>query len=155
VRSSKHSLLCQCPSFNFYAVVGLTIISGSRLSRGLISIFLLEFKNNFMDDFLTDIDIVHNIDNRRNRHREDNCSDNSRRELRVDGLNLREDLVAQVLALCLFIRELGLESLHIDRAGLRRCRHWSCLRSHRSFHHHRLGYSRSHWSCWHSLHSES
>ena len=106
VRSSKHSLHWPSTNFNFYAVGGFETISLSRLSSSLSRIFLLEFKNNFLDDLLTDISFVHNFNHLIQRHGKDDSPNNSGSKLYVYGLNLREDLVSQVLALRLFVSKL-------------------------------------------------
>jgi len=122
--------------------------SGSRLSGS--GGFLLKFDDNLLNNFLTNIEIVHNVNNLWDWHCEDNRSYNSRGEFRVDGHNLRIDLVSKVLALGLFITKLS-KVFQGNQSGSRLLRH----NRHRGLRHlrcldHRL---RDGWCAhWRSLH---
>lgn len=108
-------------------------------------IFLVEFNNNFMNGLLTDINFVHDFNYLGERHGENDGPNDSGSKFGVDGLNLGEDLVSQVLALSLLVSKL-LELLECNDVGnLRRgnlnwhLRHLRHLRSLRSLHEHGLG----------------
>lgn len=111
----------------------------------------MKLDDNILNYFLADVEFVHNINDLRDRHREDNCSDNSRSEFSIDGHNLRVDLVTQMLALSLFITNQS-EFLQRNQGGGRLLgsnRH-RCLR-HGSLLGHGLRDHR--WGHWRSLRS--
>ena len=94
--------------------------SGSRLSGS--GGFLLKFDDNLLNNLLTNIELVHNVDNLRDWHCEDNCSYNSRGEFSVDCHNLRIDLVSKVLTLGFFITNLS-KVFQGNQSGSRLLRH--------------------------------
>lgn len=111
----------------------------------------MKLDDNILDYFLADVEFVHNINDLSDRHGEDNCSDNSRSEFSIDGLNLRIDLVTQMLALSLFITNQS-EFLQRNQGGSRLLR----SNGHRCLWHGSLlgrGLRDHRWGHWRSLRS--